>query len=121
MFNQKVIHSFNPVIIPSSSFRNVLVIKMSTWKTNNLKVLSYWRFTNYISKLHLSIINIIYCIVINGLREQQKKNNSLFSNKKRNIYVYILLTLTYLWIREKHYHSNENGEKIPSSNKGHQQ
>ena len=82
---------------------------MSTWKTNNLKVLSYSRFTNYISKLHLSIINSIYCTVINGLREQRKKNIFLISNKKRSIYVYILLTLTYLWIREKHYHYNENG------------
>jgi hypothetical protein len=60
--------------------------------------------------------------VINGLREQGKKNIFLISNKKRNIYVYIPLTLTYLWIREKHYHYNENGRRgIPSSSEGHQQ
>lgn len=91
VFNQKVIHRFNPVIIPSSSFRNVLVIKMSTWKTNNLKVLSYWMFTNYISKLHLSIINSIYCIVINGWGDSRRKILTFFPiNKETSMCIYYL-------------------------------
>lgn len=67
---------------------------MSTWKTNTLKVLSYWMFTNYISKLHLSIINSIYCIVINELQKQQKKNPFFFFSQKKgeiSMCVYVLL------------------------------
>ena len=39
------------------------------------------------------------------------KNIFLFSNKKRNIYVYILLTLMYLWIRKKALSLHRNWKK----------